>query len=79
MSFVVKCLHAPTPTAHAAIGSPPSFFKSTLHSTPRMNFLREDEQYLNALLKKDIFIKKKSQTNLMNKQWEIGVDLELFL
>lgn len=44
-----------------------------------MNFLREDEQYLNALLKKDIFIKKKSQTNLMNKQWEIGVDLELFL
>lgn len=44
-----------------------------------MNFLKEGEQYLSALLKKDIFIRKKNQTNLMNKQQEIDVDLELFL
>lgn len=44
-----------------------------------MNFLKEGEQYLSALLKKDIFVRKKNQTNLMNKQQEIDVDLELFL
>lgn len=78
LNFVVKFLPAPTPTAHLAVGSlslePTFLFRSIFHSTSWMNFTREDEEDLSALLNKDFFMKEKNNDYLMNSQKEITVN-----
>lgn len=77
MNFVVTFLPAPNPTAYVAIRSlsfePTFLFRSNFHGTSWMNFSREDEEDLSALLNKDFFMEEKNDY-LMNSQKEIAVN-----